>query len=382
MGLGRDIRRGYSPHPDPTVAVEELYDAIAQAAPGLVVFFCSSSYDLEILGTEIRRRFGKAPVIGCTTAGEITPAGYMDGSITGFSMPAHDCCAVTELIPGLSSFHMAQGHAAAERAITGASALNHPVNPKNTFALLLTDGMSTNEEPLVAAIHQRMETVPLLGGSAGDDLQLRRTHVYHDGRFHADAALLTLIKTTYPFRLLKSQHFTGSGTRMVVTAANPSRRIVTEINAEPAGLEYARIVGLKFEELTPMMFAEHPVMVKVGGDYYVRSIQKVNEDGSLTFFCAIDEGVVLTLARHEDIIGSLRDCFKEVRQDLGPPQLVIGFDCILRSLEAERRQVKRLAGQIMAENNVIGFSTYGEQFAAMHVNQTFTAAAFGYPRAG
>ena len=31
---------------------------------------------------------------------------------------------------------------------------------------------------------------------------------------------------------------------MVVTEADPATRIVTEINAEPAGREYARLVGL------------------------------------------------------------------------------------------------------------------------------------------
>ena len=35
--------------------------------------------------------------------------------------------------------------------------------------------------------------------------------------------------------------------------------------------------------------------------------------------------------------------------------------------------------EIFAENNVVGFSTYGEQFEAMHVNQTFTGVAIGSP---
>ena len=33
----------------------------------------------------------------------------------------------------------------------------------------------------------------------------------------------------------------------------------------------------------------------------------------------------------------------------------------------------------MAEHNVIGFSTYGEQFAGMHVNQTFTGVYIAFP---
>jgi len=228
-------------------------------------------------------------------------------------------------------------------------------------------------------VHRRLDPIPLFGGSAGDDMRLEKTHVYHGGRFHNDAALLSLVKIGFPFRIFRHQHFSGSDTRLVVTGADPARRIVTELNAEPAGLEYARIVGIEYRDLTPMVFAEYPLMVRVGGDYYVRSIQKLGEDGSLTFFCAIDEGVVLTLGRHEDMIESLRRFFRGIRHDMGEPLLVIGFDCVLRTREAENRQVKHLVSRLMSEHNVIGFSTYGEQFAGMHVNQTFTGVYFGSP---
>jgi hypothetical protein len=57
--------------------------------------------------------------------------------------------------------------------------------------------------------------------------------------------------------------------------------------------------------------------------------------------------------------------------------LVIGFDCVLRRMEMERRQTRHLASRIMADNNVIGFATYGEQYHAMHLNHTFTGVAIG-----
>ncbi len=62
---------------------------------------------------------------------------------------------------------------------------------------------------------------------------------------------------------------------------------------------------------------------------------------------------------------------------IGPPQLVLGCDCILRRLESEREGFKDQIGRIFTANNVIGFATYGEQFNAMHLNQTFTGIAIG-----
>jgi hypothetical protein len=374
------IQRGHSLSPDPAVAVRELHEAIGQPEPGLVVFFCSSTYDLNTLASEIARRFPIGCTIGCTTAGEITPAGYCEASITGFSIAASWCWAATELITDASDFLMVRGHAAAEAVVNAMADRHQTVDPAHTFAMLLSDGLSANEEALLASIHERIGNLPLVGGSAGDNLLLKQTFVYHQGRFHRDAALLTLVKTTFPFRIVKCQHFTGSDIRMVVTEADPARRIVREINAEPAATEYARITGLNVAALTPLDFAQHPVLVRVGGDYFVRSIQRMNEDGSLSFFCAIDEGVVLTLARHEDIVENLKRFFQAIRQEMGPPQLVIGFDCIFRSLEAEMRQIKHLVGRVLANNNVIGFCTYGEQFNAMHVNQTFTGVVIGSER--
>jgi hypothetical protein len=150
---------------------------------------------------------------------------------------------------------------------------------------------------------------------------------------------------------------------------------VTEFNAEPAAQEYARLVGLEGEKLTPMIFAAHPLMVRVGGQYHVRAIQKVNADDSLTFFCAIDEGLVLTVARSVDVIHDLENLFARIEAELGTPDLIIGCDCVLRNLEIEQRQQKRFVSELFVRHGVIGFCTYGEQYNSMHVNLTFTGVA-------
>jgi hypothetical protein len=90
---------------------------------------------------------------------------------------------------------------------------------------------------------------------------------------------------------------------------------------------------------------------------------------------AIDEGIVLTVAQGVDIVNNLAEAFAAVERELGPPALVLGCDCILRSLEIGQRGCRDQIGQIFQANNVVGFATYGEQFNAMHVNQTFTGVA-------
>jgi hypothetical protein len=371
------IRRGHSLSTDPAVAVWELHDAIAQPDMAVAVFFCSTAYDLEALAAELRTQFQDLPLIGCTTAGEITPVGYQDGSITGFSIGGAGSRAATARIDYLGDCAISAGFLAAEELMARFAQGGPPVDDTNTFGLLLIDGMSAREEVVVSTMHWGMGTIPLLGGSAGDDMRLSNTFVYHDGAFRSNAALLTLVQIDAPFRTFNTKHFRGTEQKLVVTRADPERRIVLELNAAPAAEEYARIVGCKVADLSAEVFGERTLMVKIGGEFYVRSIQKAGADGSLTFYSAIEQGVVLTLAAPGDLVEDLRDLFVGMRNDIGPPQLVIGFDCVLRGLEMERRQVRHIASRIMADNNVVGFATYGEQFQAMHLNQTFTGVAIG-----
>jgi hypothetical protein len=115
----------------------------------------------------------------------------------------------------------------------------------------------------------------------------------------------------------------------------------------------------------------------MGGANYVRSIQKANPDGSLTFYCAIEEGLVLRVARGVDLVEDLDRALAGIRTEIGRPQLVVGFDCILRKLEiASRGDVDRVDA-LFRENNGIGFNTYGEQYCGVHVNQTLTGIAIG-----
>ena len=382
MGTAKQIRTAQSCATDPRQAVREFHAGVEQADMALVVFFCSSAYDLEVLAAEMNRCFSGVPVIGCTTAGEIGPLGYRDQSLVGASFPAAACTAVSARLDHLQQFEVGKGQALAHELLGRLESAAPAAGAENAFAFLLIDGLSRREEPVAPALQNALGNIHLFGGSAGDDLNLERTWVFHDGAFHTDSAVLLLVSTTLPFRIFKTQHFVSETERLVVTAADPSRRLVREINCLPAAEEYARIVGTAVHDLTPTCFAASPVVVAVDGTDYVRSIQKANPDGSLTFYCAIEEGLVLRVVRGVDLLGNLRQTFADLRAQIGPLQFVFACDCILRNLEVTQSGSKESVAQIFRDNNAIGFSTYGEQFRGVHVNQTLTGIAIGQPEAG
>ena len=125
------------------------------------------------------------------------------------------------------------------------------------------------------------------------------------------------------FRVFKCDHFDPTPVKMVVTLADTDRRIVHELNAEPAAQEYARLCGVTDTKLDAFSFAAHPVVVRVGGEYCARSIQRVSEDGSLSFFCAIDEGLVLTAAQPRDMLKNVVETFEGLVRGIGELEICI-----------------------------------------------------------
>jgi hypothetical protein len=371
------IHRGLTRNPDPVLAAQDLADQLYVPQTGAVVFFCSATYDLERLQSALADRFAGTQLIGCTTAGEISLDGYCTGALVGMSFPASNFIVVSDRCEHLGTSSLLRVCATADGLLRRLRRRAPSADAGNTFALLLIDGLAGLEEPVLSAIARELGDIPLVGGSAGDNLRFKETAVFHEAGFYAASAVLALVHTECPFEVFKTQHIRSLDTKMVITEADPVRRVVTEINAEPASIEYARLSGAGNEPLAPIQLARHPLTVRVGGDDYVRSIRSVNDDCSLTFYGAIDEGLVLSAGAAVDIVDDLDRLFARLEAAVGPPSAVLGFDCIFRRLELQTRGLERRVSRMLAANHVVGFSTYGEQIAAMHLNQTFSGIAFG-----
>jgi len=73
----------------------------------------------------------------------------------------------------------------------------------------------------------------------------------------------------------------------------------------------------------------------------------------------------------------LKQQLSEIERHIPNPRLILGFDCILRRLEAQEKKIGNDVRKALEGLNFVGFSTYGEQFNAVHVNQTLTGVAIG-----
>ncbi len=372
------VARAEVPH-DAEDAIGCLRRAMGDVRLALVLFFVTPEADFEGLMAEAARVFVDSRCVGCTTAGEIGMSGYAEGSIVAVGFAADHFHAVVQVVTPLSELDSTACVSQTVRARAWLATQAGESLP-NEFAFLAVDGLSLKEDELVAAIAAGLGPMPLFGGSAADGERFAQTLISCDGVTLRNSAVVCLMRTDCPVRVFRLDHFQPTDRRMVVTDADPARRIVHQINAEVAAQEYARILGCRIDELTPSTFAENPVVVRIGGQHHVRAIQRAEANGDLQFFSAIDEGLVLTLAQSQDMAAHLDRELAGLGIETAP-LTVLACDCILRRTEVQQRQIGPEISRILAAHRVVGFSTYGEQINGLHVNQTMTGVAI-YPPLG
>ncbi len=358
--------------------------AVAEATEGwsekpeIVFVFCSTAQDPHEVAKALSERFPAAPIVGCTTSGELLGGEHTNKTMVVAGLVDSGVRWSTTVVRGLKRFDEGAAVAAAQELFAGVGTDTEDFDPDAHFCLLFVGGLSMKEEVVSALLADAIEGVMLAGGSAGDDLAFAQTLVIHRGGAEPDAALVVMGKAERAsFKILKHQHYVTTPRSLVITRADVAARRVYEMDGYPAAEAYAAAIGVDAGSLTTEQMFLNPMTFQCNGELYVRSIQRLNEDLSLTFFCGIEEGMVLDIGGHNDMEGSLREDLDALAEDAGEVDFLLGFNCILRSLEAQGGDTHVRLGAVYdgLGASMIGFDTYGEQLNGLHINQTLVALA-------
>lgn len=362
----------------PAEAVAEIVAAIDEQALAGGIIFCSSAYPRDELAAAVREHLSDFALVGCTSAGEITQRGYDSDSLQFMGFPQGTFSFNALPFTDIDGFDREDARRQIRHLVANARQEALALDGEaHHAALFFVDGLSHREELLTMTVQEALGDIPLIGGSSGDALNFSETGVLFNGAFRSGTAVIVILTSARPIKVFSESYYQPGSAKMVVTLADPEKRIIHEINALPAADEYRRLAGAPGAVLDTAFFAAHPPMVRMGGSYHVRSIQTANPDGSLTFYGAVDRGVVLTIGEPVDRIAQLTAFFENLRSELGEIDHVLGFDCVLNRIDAETRQITRAVSDLYGANRVRGFNTYGEQYCAAHLNQTFTGLAIG-----
>lgn len=368
---------GVSDNKDPKKAVQEIAKEWSftpgSTAPDILICYTTSKIDSQQVCEEFRKQYPQTTVLGCTTAGEFTEKGHRNDTVSALAIQSDEVEWHPFLVDDLKALDAPKAHELVQQAWKDMNVNPDELDPKHFFSLLLIDGLSLSEEKVVDHLAEAFEGIPILGGSAGDDLQFQKTELFLNNKVYTNSAIVLIGKTKTPYRIFKHQHFKRSEENLVITKADLSTRTVFEFNGMVAADVYAGALGFKDKkELTDEIIFMNPVQFCCDGAEWVRSIQKINDDGSITFYCAIEEGMVVNMSSHHSMPDSLETDFKELSPNGKKAEVFLGFNCILRRLEAETRKCdKELAQQYQKiAKHTIGFDTYGEQLNGLHMNQT------------
>lgn len=343
----------------------------------LLLFHTSTLFDLDTVAKEISARFPHVNIVGCTSAGEFIKNGYGTEKLLAVAFLKNEFSIATALVPNLGEVNFDEAHDIASGLRRALQGRERRYDTEQHFVISVLDGLTRHEEHFLETFATAFGNIPHLGGSAGDDLKLEATYVFYNGEFHRDAAVLLLVGTGKPFTVFSIDHINSPVSKLVVTHADPESRTVYEINGEPAAQYYASLLGMKAEDLTPDVFSMFPLAVMVGGKYFIRSIQKVDlATNAITFYCAVDIGIILTFVQLGDCIEALESKLDKLRAQLGEPEFVYACDCFLRRLEIQQGKNDHEIRRLQQRYNVAGFNAYGEHIHSVHLNQTFTGVYF------
>ena len=366
------IKTAFSKKPSIQECVKELQEQLSGMQPAMVIFFASMQHAPDAISKQMHDGFPNAQVFGCSTAGEITSGHMLSGAVVAMAFSAEAAQDMSiEVVQDLKQ----QG--AIEQALDNfGNHFGQPVasmNPSKYVGILLIDGLAGVEEKFIETLGD-LTNVPFIGGSAGDDLQFSKTHVYANGNYYTNAAILTLLKPGIEFSFIKTQSFRFLGKTLRVTKTGKTDREVLEFNGKPAAQAYAEALDVPVSEIN-QRFMRNPIGLVANEEPYVRSPQRLNGD-TMFFYCGVKEGMKLSLLESTDMIGDTRQAIAQAQKKHGSISGIINFDCILRTLDLRQQNLCGDYGKLFSDIPTVGFSTYGEQYIG-HINQTSTMLVFG-----
>jgi hypothetical protein len=357
---------GSSTEPDSRLAGQRAARAALQDTDAkLLIVFAAEHHDLDALLGGINETSGGVPLIGCSTAGEIGPAGPLESSVVVTAIGGPGFTVQTAVATGATGRQREAG-AEAAAAADGLSAAPYQA------LLLLVDGATPEQEDVLRGAYGVVgASIPLVGGCAGTRDESRPTQLYGD-RVLTDAVVAAAIGSDAPIGIAAGHGWTKVGDAMTVTGSRHGR--VLSFNDEPALDVYLRRLGAPVEAYTELsafraFAATRPLGIRRRSGDEVRDVHGEPSFTDRSLHCGgeITQGGLVWCMEGdaESALQSTDAACQDalVALDGRPPLGLIAFDCVSRRgllgesgvAEEVRRIAKHADGAPVA-----GFYTWGE----------------------
>lgn len=354
--------------------------------PDTLIVFGSCRFDHKKLLAGITSVTGDIPMVGGTTAGEISTSGFTTQSVVIMALSS----------PGLEfstgiGLHMSKDERNCSAAL--AKKILKESSMTNVLSLLIfPNGMGGDGIKVIEGFHQVLGTeIEIVGGYLGDDERFENTFQYYNGKVYKDAIPALLISGEKGFEtgIGVRSGFESIGNRLYCTDSEGN--IVKKFDDERALDLYKEFLGEERSKRLPGICLEYPFglideKVSIAGKEYFQLRCGLNVDhknGTITLAASIPKGsaITLTTASRGEIINGAKLAARQAREALkgAVPQAILMFSCVGRKLVLGRRTQEEVDAvrKILGENvPIMGFYTYGEIGPIDKLREELAAAKF------
>ncbi|GBP03580.1 Methyl-accepting chemotaxis protein McpG [Eumeta japonica] len=221
---------------------------------------------------------------------------------------------------------------------------------------------------------------PAIGGSAGGKITFDGTWIGAGGRVLQGKAVIVFcqIAAGKSFAPFKSQNFTPREQSWLIAEADPIARTVTSVfnrqgQQQPFVASLCEHLNCTEAQLTERLKGL-TFGVKVGGEYFIRSIAKI-ESGGVQFFCDLEFGDRLFLMEEKDFKQATQQEWQAFTARHGKPAAILMNDCILRRLCETGVSINQtLSALVFFNHDVKAMSQFPVEYAgyAAHYAQRVT----------
>lgn len=342
--------------------------ALAGRTASLVVVFCPATIDLAAMLEGVRAEAGDVPLIGCTGRSQYAADGPVEPAVVVSALGGEGFEISTSAATNVSAGQRAAGEKVAEAV--------QALTREHGILLLLSDGLAGEQHDLVRGAYSVVgATIPLVGGSASDDLTYECTSQFFsdaDGvHVLSDAVVAAAIGSDAPIGIGVAHGWRKVGDPMVVTSSDGGH--VRTLDDQPAlDVFLDRVGATRAATEDAPAFAKfamsHPLGMSRRKGEDIRVIHGGDPaDGSIFCLADVPQGALLWMMEtdQQGLVSSVDDAYDESLAPLGgiPPLGFLAFDCAARHQflgpEGLSKELERLVGRA-ASAPLAGFYTYGE----------------------
>jgi len=356
-----------------------IVEGIRQPNMRAVVYFFSQAFEEHEPHKAIANAFPSASCIGASMLGGWSSSGAVGHGIVAMSFSADEvddvCMSFQE---GVGEDPTGAAKAAIAELKQKTEGKN--INPDEYLGLIFFKGTCLGELIMKEFSLEQDLNMAFVGGAAGTEQAVLKTQVSVGDRISDDGLAAAILKMNIPFFFNHYVHYLPTNVSFTISKAEAMKRIVWEINGEPAAAFYARILGINnVADLSGEILSRNPVGLMFGGSVYARSPTAVVDGVGLAFSCCIEAGTKVHLLTRGDIISNAENILFETKQFLsGNIQGGLLFNCASRYLELVELGKVDAFNDVFKHFPMIGFNSFGEELF-IHHNQTLTAVFFGAP---